>query len=442
MLPASHKVLKMTCGQGITSLIWTFPMFCGVLTYTRRQQGAARMKFGKQHIHNLPINDITNLGYFAQEMQREAEARGEVLPPPTRLQIGEPSFRTPEHICQAAIESLHSEPLTYGPPAGWPWLRELLAAKIQRVNRYTVEPAHTVIAVGGTGAILTALTATVGEGDEVLIPDPHWPHYTMQLACCGATAVPYPLDQHSEWLPDIAHMEKLVTPRTRLLIINTPGNPTGAVFPPQLVADLLDFARRHDLYLLSDECYDEILFEGKHLSPAALLSRDEFESGRVISVYSFSKTYAMTGWRIGYIVSGSQLIKTLSSVLDANYTNVSTLVQRSAAAALTGPQDCVAEMRDAYRRRRDLAVRLLKEHKRYLYTPHGAFYVLVDVSSLTGIQRRGRQFAIDLLRERNVAVAPGTSFGEVAEHYIRISLAASEEEIERGVREICAFADR
>src|SRR5215472_5624996 len=220
------------------------------------------MKLGKQHIHELPLNDITTLGIYAQQMQQEAEARGETLPPPVRLHIGEPSFRTPDHINQAAIQALHNEMLTYGPAAGWPWLREHLAAKIQRVNGYSVEPQHTAIAMGGTGAILAALMATVGVGDEVLIPDPHWPHYTMQLACCGATPVCYALDPLHEWLPDIAQLERLVTPQTRLLLINSPGNPTGAVYPAQLIEELLNFARLHDLYLLSDESYDEILFEG------------------------------------------------------------------------------------------------------------------------------------------------------------------------------------
>ncbi len=225
-----------------------------------------------------------------------------------------------------------------------------------------------------------------------------------------------------------------------MLIINSPGNPTGAVFPRQVIADLLDFARRHGLYLLSDESYDEIIFEGQHTSPASLISRGEFESGRVICVYTFSKSYSMTGWRIGYIAAGSELIKTISYVLDGSYTNVSTIVQRAAAAALSGPQECVAEMRDAYRRRRDLVVRLLKEHDRYLYTPHGAFYALIDITNRS--QKPGRQFALDLLRVRNVAVAAGSNFGSVAENYVRISMAASEEEIERGVREICEFASR
>lgn len=394
------------------------------------------MQFGKQHIHDLPANDVTGLAAYAQRLQAEAEAQGRALPPAARLQIGEPSFVTPEHIRTAAIEAIAYEPMTYGPAAGWPWLLELLAAKVERIDGYTVGIDNLTIAIGGTGALLTALLATVAKGDEVLIPDPGWPHYRMQLASCGATAIPYPLDSRNDWLPDVAQLERLVTPRTRLLLINTPGNPTGAVFPASLIADLVDFAHRHNLYLLSDECYDEMLFEGSHVSPATLLSRQEFESGRCICIYSFSKTYAMTGWRLGYIATGIELIQTITNVLNSSYTNVSTIIQRAGAAALTGPQSCVAEMREAYRQRRDLAVRLLREHDRYLYTPHGAFYILVDVG------RPGRQFALDLLRARNVAVASGSSFGSFAEHYVRVSLAASEAEIERGLRELCAFANQ
>ena len=400
------------------------------------------MRTGKQHIHTLPINDITNLGSIAQQAQREAEAQNISLPPPLRLHIGEPSFHTPEHINQATIETLQTEPLTYGPPAGWPWLRDLLAEKLARVNGYRVRPENTAVTVGGTGAILSALLATVGPGDEVLIPDPHWPQYKMQLATCGATGVFYPLDAANAWLPDVAAMETLLTPRTRMLIINSPSNPTGAVFPRQTVADLLDFARRHDLYLLSDECYDELLFEGEHISPASLLTPEEFEQGHVICVYTFSKTYAMTGWRIGYLATGAQLLQTIASVIDASYTNVSLLAQRAAAAALTGPQDCVGEMRAIYQQRRDMAVNILREHGRYFYTPHGAFYILVDAHTSEGKPRTGRELARELLRARNVTVAPGSGFGSVAENYVRVSLAGTGEEIEQGLRELCVFADR
>lgn len=399
------------------------------------------MKLGKQHLQNMPPNDIIDIGILAQQLQEEAKARGEQLPLLARLQIGEPSFRTPEHIRQAAIETIEREPLTYGPGVGWPWLRELLAQKVERVDGYSIEPEHIGIAVGGTGAIRAAITATITSGDEVLIPDPGWP-YPMHITCCDATPIPYALDAQNEWYPDIAQLERLVTPRTRMLIINSPANPTGAVFPQQLVADLLDFARRHDLYLLSDECYDEIIFEGKHVSPATMLSREEFESGSVICIYTFSKSYAMTGWRLGYMVTGKQLMKTMAYVLDSSHTNVSSIIQRAGAAALTGSQACVIAMREAYHQRRDLAISLLKDLGRYIYTPHGAFYVLVDIAGPNDRWRDGRQFAFDLLRERNVAVAPGSCFGTVATHYVRISLAASEEEIERGVREICLFADK
>ncbi len=399
------------------------------------------MKLGKQRIYDLPVNDITTLGEYAKQVQNEAQQRGITLPPQILLQIGEPSFRTPEHIRLAAMQSIESEPMTYGPAAGWPWLRELIADKIQRVNGYTITPNHVAIAMGGTGALLAAFTATVKDGDEVLIPDPAWPLYQMQLAACGATAVPYALDPHNDWLPTIADLEKLVTPRTRILLINSPGNPTGAIFPKQVVHDLLEFARRHDLYLISDECYDEVVFEGEHISPATMMSQEELESGRFIGIYTFSKTYAMTGWRIGYVVTGITLLKTIIDVLNASYTNMSTPIQRAAAAALTGPQDCSVEMRDAYRSRRDFTVSLLKDLGRYLYTPHGAFYILIDVTGKNG-ELRGREFALDLLHERNIAVAPGSGFGSVSEHFIRISLAASEEELNRAIREICAFADR
>jgi aspartate aminotransferase/aminotransferase len=374
-------------------------------------------------------------------MQVEAKARGETLPAPIRLQIGEPSFRTPEHIRQAAMQAIESEPMTYGPAAGWSWLRELLAAKIRRVNEYSVAPSNIAVTMGGTGGIQAVFNATLGAGNEVLLPNPCWSHYFMQLAVCGAAPVSYLLDPQSGWLPDIAHLEKLITPRTRMLLINTPGNPTGAVFTRQLVSDLLDFARRHDLYLLSDECYDELVFEGEHISPATLMTENEFENGCFIGIYTFSKTYAMTGWRIGYVVTGRSLLKTITDVLNAGQTNISTLVQRAAAAALTGPQDCVGEMREAYRHNRDLTVSLLKDYGRYVYTPHGAFYALIDISRREGEAQPARQFALDLLKQHNIMVAPGTGFGSVAEACVRISLAASAQDIERGVREICEFAN-
>lgn len=400
------------------------------------------MKFGKPYLHEIPVPDIVFLGGYADQLQQQAEASGKILPPPIRLQIGEPDFRTPEHIRLAAVESISQETQTYGPAAGWPWLRELLADKVCRVNGYSVEPANTAITMGGTGALLASLLATLEPGDEVLIPDPCWPIYPIQFQVAGVKGVPYPLDPQNDWLPDMQQMENLITPRTRMLLINTPGNPTGAVFSREVIADLLAFARRHDLYLLSDECYDQLVFEGEHISPASLLAREEFEEGHFIGIYTFSKAYAMTGWRIGYVVSSRRLIKTIVDVLNVNLTNISTPIQRAAAAALLGPQDCVEMMRESYRSRRDLVVGLLTDAGRYTYTPRGAFYTLINVASRNRGSRRGRQFALDLIQEFNITVTPGPGFGSVTEEYVRISLAAPVADLERGVRGICQLADR
>jgi aspartate aminotransferase/aminotransferase len=400
------------------------------------------MKIGKASLHDLPVPDIVSLGIYADQLQMEAELQGITVPPPIRLQVGEPDFRTPDHIRLAAIESIAHETQTYGPAQGWLGLRELIAEKIARVNSYTVQPENIAITIGGTGAILASLLATIEPGDEILIPDPCWPIYLPQLQLVGAKAVTYSLDPNYDWLPDITQLEELVTPRTKMLLLNTPGNPTGAVLPRQIISELLDFARRHDLYLLSDECYDQIVFEGEHVSPASLLSHDEFEEGRFIGIYTFSKTYAMTGWRIGYVVSSLKVTKTIVDVINANLTNISMPIQRAAAAALTGPQECVTVMRERYRRRRDLVLNQLKQSDRYTYTPHGAFYVLINVASRHGAPRGGRQFALDLIREYNVTVTPGQGFGSVSDEYVRISLAASAEALTRGVRAICQLADR
>jgi aspartate aminotransferase len=409
------------------------------------EQGEPRIdqdyKVGRRIIHELPIPHISSIGNYADRLEVEARARGITLPPSVRLQIGEPNFRTPEHIREAAMKSIADEPQRYGAVVGQPWLRELLANKIQSINGYHVKPINTAIAPGGTGALMASLLATVGEGDEVLYPDPCWPFYPIQIKVSGATGVAYPLASENGWLPDIEELERLVTPRTRMLIINTPGNPTGVVFPKRVVQELVTFAHRHQLYLLADECYDQIIFEGEHVSPATLLSYNEFEHGRFIGIYTFSKAYAMTGWRIGYVVAGTQLLKTISDVLNVSFTNISTFVQRAAAAALQGPQDCVVEMRESYRKRRDLVVSLLKDAGRYSYTPEGAFYTLIDVHYKDGTPRRGQQFAFELLRERNITVTPGEDFGKVADHAIRVSLASSEQDLDYGVREICTFAD-
>jgi len=396
---------------------------------------------GKQHIHALPANDVRILNQYAQYLRLDIAAKSECSLPLINLLIGEPDFPTPEHIKFAAIEAIQQHAIGYGPSGGWILLKEQIADKVQRVNAYQISEDNVAVTMGGTGAIQAAFTAILREGDDVLVPDPGWPQYQLQLACCGANAIHYNLDQYNNWLPNLRQIEQLLTPRSRILVINSPANPGGTVFPPQLIEQLLSFAQRHNLYLLSDECYDEIVFDGSHISPATFLSSQEFEQGHIICIYTFSKTYAMTGWRIGYLVSSKELVRTVTHVLDSNYTNISTIVQHAASAALQGSQVCVQTMRTAYHQRRDCAIAMLKDFNRYTYTPQGAFYILVDISHPNAPERQSNVFARTLLQKRHVAVAPGTSFGQVVPHMVRISLAAAEQDIARGIRELCTFAD-
>jgi aspartate aminotransferase len=346
-------------------------------------------------------------------------------PGTVRLEVGQPNFRTPEHIGEAGKRAIDEGYTFYTHTQGLIGLRERLVAKLQRVNGYTVTPEQIASASGGVGAIAAAMAAILEPGDEILLPDPGWPNYRMMPPWLGARSVFYPLRLDQDFLPDLEQLETLVTPRTRALVINSPGNPTGAVFPRPVIEALADFSVRHDLWLISDECYDQIVFEGEHVSPASFL-----DDGRVISVYTFSKTYAMTGWRLGYAVGEAKLIDTVTKVLESNTSGPSTIAQKAAEAALDGPQDCVAEMVSAYHHRRDLAVDLLDEAGLLVSVPRGAFYVMADVS---GAGMGSREFALRLVEERGVSVAPGTAFGRVADRAVRISLASSDSDLREGI---------
>jgi aspartate/methionine/tyrosine aminotransferase len=347
-----------------------------------------------------------------------------------RLEVGEPNFPTPAHIVEAAYQAANAGFTKYGPSGGLQTLRELLTGRVRRVNGYEVTAAQINISVGGVQGILAALSALLNPGDEVLIPDPAWPNYEMAILLREAVPVHYPLYIEHGFVPQPEHLESLITPRTKLMIINSPSNPTGAVFPRATIESLVALAQRHDLYLLSDEVYDELVFEGEHVSPAL------YDAERTIGIYAFSKNYAMTGWRIGYVVANGELSKVITKIQEPMISCVASPVQKAAEAALTGLQDCIGEMRDSYRERRDAVVKLLKEEGYYVYTPAGAFYIMVDVSD-AGVD--SRQFALNLLEQCRVAVAPGTAFGKLGDHFVRISLATEKGLLLEGVRRLCEF---
>ena len=357
----------------------------------------------------------------------------------THLEFGEPDFAPPPHVVEAALRSLRDERQGYGPGNGIPALREAIAARVARVNDFTPDAGQVIASAGGTGALMASLLCLCAPGDEVLVPDPAWAGYDAMLATAGARRVYYPLRAEHGWLPDLDALAAVITPRTRVLLLNTPSNPTGAVFPRETLARLCELAERHDLWILSDECYDEIVFAGEHISPAALAA-----TGRVITVGTCSKSYAMTGWRVGWAVAPPRIAPSLALVVAAQINNLPLFAQRAAAAALTGPQACVQEMVAAYRRRRDLAVGVLRARGLADFEPEGAFYLLVPVAWAAGIATGadfdGVAFAEQLIAERRIAVAPGIAFGPGAARYARVSLASGDEDLRAGVEGVLEFA--
>jgi aspartate/methionine/tyrosine aminotransferase len=344
-----------------------------------------------------------------------------------RLEVGEPDFPTPPHIIDAAHVAMLEGHTGYQPSAGMASLREALATKVRERNGYTVTPQQTIVTQGGVEAIYASLLTLTRPGDEVLLPDPAWPNFLLMARMLNLTAVTYPLEADAGFLPTVETLEPLVSDRTSVIVVNSPSNPLGAVIDRARMTELVAFTERHGLWMVSDECYDEIDLDGTFVSPASISAE------RVVAVYSFSKTYAMTGWRIGYAVAPPAVAPSLAKGQEPLISCVNTPTQYAALAAVTGPQYVVTEMRQAYRERRGLALNVLKGTQLRAFTPQGAFYLWVDVSSM-GIP--SRELAMRLLDERNVAVAPGSAFGERGEGFLRVSLASSPDSITEGLRRL------
>ena len=317
----------------------------------------------------------------------------------SHLEVGEPDFPSPPHVIEAAGEAARDGYTKYTANAGIPSLREAIAEKLWRVNGAEVSPERITVTNGAVSGLMASIMAVAQAGDEVLLPDPGWPNYTLMCRALGILTRFYPLRAENGFLPDAEAWDSLITPRTRAVVVNSPSNPTGAVFPEAVVRQIVEVADRHDLWIVSDEVYEQIIFEGSHVSPA------QFDDvGRVIRAFSFSKTYAMTGWRIGYIVSPPGVTEVINKLQEALISCAGGVNQKAAEAALRGPQHYVAEMRSAYHRRRDLLVDSLHGTGLLAAVPHGAFYAMLDVSSAT---QDTDEFARHLLLHERVAVAPG-----------------------------------
>ena len=362
---------------------------------------------------------------LARAKQLEREGRDIV-----HLQIGEPDFDTPQHIIDAACEALNTGHTHYGPSAGDPELRETIAEHMRTSRNMACEADEIVVVPGAKPIIYWGITALVNAGDEVIYPNPGFPIYESMINFVGAKPVPIPLREKNEFRLDPEELINLITPKTRMIIINSPQNPTGGVLTLDDLKAIAEVAIKNDIIVMSDEPYESVLYEGEHHSIAALDGMKE----RTLVLDCYSKTFAMTGWRLGWGCGPSDLIAAIAK-LQTNCTScTTTFVQRAGIAALKGPRDENRAMVAEFKKRRDIIVDGLNAIDGIsCLRPHGAFYVFPNITE-TGYS--SRDLAKRILEEAGVAVLSGTAFGEYGDGYLRLSYANSVENINKALERI------
>jgi aspartate/methionine/tyrosine aminotransferase len=362
---------------------------------------------------------------------RALEAQGRSV---IHLQIGEPDFDTPTHVREAAKAALDAGETHYAPYPGIPALRSAIAADVAARTGITADPAQVFVTIGGKGVMLYAILGLVDPGDEVIVPDPGFPIYESLTRFVGAVPVPIQIRQERDFRLDIDELSTLITPRTRVLFLNSPANPTGGVLTRDDLTRIAALAIEHDLWVVSDEIYGRIVYDGaEHVSIAALPGMAD----RTIVLDGFSKTFAMTGWRLGYAIVPTTLIETYGQLIINTVSGAPPFAQRGALAALTGPQDDVEAMVTEFQARRDLIVAGLNAIPGIeCAMPTGAFYAFPRIAG-TGLS--GAELADRLLYEAGVCVLPGTAFGGVGTDHVRISYANSRENLVEALARIGHF---
>ena len=374
------------------------------------------------HIARMPGSGVRHI------LERALRRPGTII-----LAVGEPGEVAGERIRDAASEAWREGAIRYTPNGGIPALREAIRDKLARENALDVDLEQIWVTVGATQALHLAMALTLSHGDEVLVPDPGYTTFTMNAHLLQATPVPYPLRPGRAFQPDLAELESLVTPRARAIIVNTPSNPLGSTFDRPTLEALIALARRHDLWLISDEVYERFTWGEPHVSPATL-----DDDGRVLSVFSMSKTYAMTGARVGWLVTPPGWRQTMLRVQESVVSCVDEPSQRAAAEALTGEQVAVARSAAHYRDNLAAATALLDARGLRYLDPTGAFYLWIDVAHVSGgdVVAWCERF----LDEQGVAVAPGSAFGASGEGWIRVCVASDRDELLDGLSRIPAPA--
>jgi aspartate/methionine/tyrosine aminotransferase len=358
---------------------------------------------------------------------KELERQGKSV---IHFEIGEPDFNTPENVKEAGIKAIKENYTHYSPTQGILELREAVAEYISKTRDIKVTPDEVIITPGGKDVIFSTMLSLLDEGDEAIYPNPGYPIYESAIRLVGAKPVPMPLREENDFAFDRHEFEKLVTPKTRLIVINSPANPTGGILSYEDLEFIADIAKKNDIMILSDEIYSRIIYEGKFVSIASLPGMKE----RTIILDGFSKTYAMTGWRLGYAVANKEVIEALKRVAVNSFSCVATFVQMAGVEALRGPQDEPERMRKEYEERRNLIVKGLNEIPGFsVKMPKGAFYAFPNVKKLG---KPSKELADYLLYEAGVCTLSGTAFGEYGEGYLRFSYATSKENIIEGLKRV------
>ncbi len=347
------------------------------------------------------------------------------------LEVGEPDFSTPAHIVEAAHAAARDGWTRYAPNAGYPSLRALIAERAGERFGRAVAAERVVATTGAVGALYTAMMALTDPGDEVLIPDPGWPNYESAVHIAGAVPVRYPMPASNGFLPNLDALGAKITPRTKAIMLNTPGNPTGTVFPHEIMQGFAALAEARGLYLISDEIYEDFVFEGKHLSAGSFGLDDH-----VFVVSGASKCYAMTGWRLGYLICPPALAGTATQLQEPITSSASSVSQKAAEAAFSGPQGCVEEGRRLFQRRRDILLDVLGNTGLLAMAPAGSFYALVGIGER---HASSVEFAKAFLLEENVATVPGITFGPSCDRMVRVAFTIAEDNLREGLERLRAY---
>ncbi len=356
------------------------------------------------------------------------------------LSAGEPDFDTPAHIKAAAIKALEEGFTRYTPVPGIPELREAICARVKKDYHLDYAPEEVVVTCGAKQALFNLAQALFEPGDEVIILSPYWVSYPPIVELAGAKPVIVPASKENNFEPELSALEEALSPRTQGIFLNSPSNPTGLVYSTEFLEGVAALARKRDLIIVTDDIYDHLRFDGK--GPENILTVAPDLRDQTVMVNGVSKTYAMTGWRIGWAVGPKEIIAAMARIQGQSTSNATSIAQKAALEALTGPQDCVAEMRESFKRRAALLYEELKKIPGLdLPRPQGTFYAFVDFSAYFGrktpqgqVIKGSLEMGDYLLEEARVATVPGIAFGE--DRFLRISFANAEEEILKGINRI------